>query len=163
MGDCREYINECDDCGGGCTELYRPKDEESDYWECYDCVVETLTPSICDPSWDAMMKEYKEAAIAYYDPVVHSSVTGQATGWTSDSHVAVNGLLASGRLSLDESAWITAKNVPPGTKAAQALLDLSTVYDELYGITRECTHSWSKYQGFTDTYDYCTKCDERRS
>ena len=25
-----------------------------------------------------------------------------------------------------------------------------------------CQHEWSTYQGFTDTFEYCTKCDEKR-
>lgn len=25
----------------------------------------------------------------------------------------------------------------------------------------KCKHSWKKYVGFTDTYEYCTYCDEK--
>lgn len=25
-----------------------------------------------------------------------------------------------------------------------------------------CRHAWAKYVGFTDTYEYCTACDEKR-
>ena len=30
--------------------------------------------------------------------------------------------------------------------------------DNAYG----CQHKWKTYTGFTDVFDYCTKCDERR-
>jgi hypothetical protein len=29
-------------------------------------------------------------------------------------------------------------------------------------FTLTCAHEWQKYEGFTKTYDYCTKCDEKR-
>lgn len=25
-----------------------------------------------------------------------------------------------------------------------------------------CWHEWKKYKGFTDTYDYCDRCGEKR-
>lgn len=25
-----------------------------------------------------------------------------------------------------------------------------------------CFHSWKQYQGFTENYDYCTKCDLKK-
>lgn len=25
-----------------------------------------------------------------------------------------------------------------------------------------CEHNWQKYQGFTETYDFCLKCDKKR-
>lgn len=27
---------------------------------------------------------------------------------------------------------------------------------------RPCTHNWQRYEGFTEVYDYCTLCDEKR-
>lgn len=24
-----------------------------------------------------------------------------------------------------------------------------------------CIHEWAKYEGFTDAYEYCTKCDTK--
>lgn len=29
-------------------------------------------------------------------------------------------------------------------------------------IDQSCSHSWSVYTGLTDTFNYCTKCDEKR-
>lgn len=29
--------------------------------------------------------------------------------------------------------------------------------------TKECVHEFKLYEGFTDTYEYCTKCDKRKS
>lgn len=26
---------------------------------------------------------------------------------------------------------------------------------------KTCNHAWAKYEGFTETYNYCTKCDEK--
>lgn len=26
-----------------------------------------------------------------------------------------------------------------------------------------CIHKWVKYEGFTDTYEFCEKCDEKRT
>ncbi len=35
-----------------------------------------------------------------------------------------------------------------------------------YGPTaaenKACSHDWKEYVGFTQKYDYCTKCDEKR-
>jgi len=25
-----------------------------------------------------------------------------------------------------------------------------------------CVHTWKKYEGFTERYEFCTKCDEKR-
>jgi hypothetical protein len=29
-------------------------------------------------------------------------------------------------------------------------------------ITNGCDHKWKLYQGFSETYNYCEKCDEKR-
>lgn len=28
---------------------------------------------------------------------------------------------------------------------------------------KSCDHTWKRYQGFIESYDYCTKCDEKRN
>ena len=29
-------------------------------------------------------------------------------------------------------------------------------------VSKECMHVWKNYQGFTDNYDYCEKCDLKK-
>lgn len=29
-------------------------------------------------------------------------------------------------------------------------------------LINQCIHTWKQYQGFSETYEYCTECDEKR-
>jgi hypothetical protein len=45
----------------------------------------------------------------------------------------------------------------------QESLDLITnILEKTRTIDIICSHSWKQYQGFTETYDYCVKCDKKR-
>jgi hypothetical protein len=32
-----------------------------------------------------------------------------------------------------------------------------------YFESKKCQHSWKRYEGFMDKYDYCEKCNEKRT
>ena len=40
---------------------------------------------------------------------------------------------------------------------------IEPTFDEFKGLpTINCIHDWKEYQGFSDSFEYCTKCDEKR-
>lgn len=48
------------------------------------------------------------------------------------------------------------------TGAGTFTLPKGFTIDEVYVGEKQCFHDWKQYTGFTESYEYCTKCDKKK-
>jgi len=79
--------------------------------------------------------------------------------------------------------WYTNINLPPGNYQISSGINFANIddadesisksaqdyYDQFYGTwdstyttNKECSHEFVKYQGFTDSFEYCKHCDKKK-
>jgi hypothetical protein len=104
---------------------------------------------------EEVSKKVREA-IARYNPILPTLtgdfVTPSGTVWTSNGPNADPTFQTSGPRLVEE--------------LQQLLRDLEKsqgdIFDSSPNYPKDCAHQWKSYDGFTDKYDFCEKCDLKR-
>jgi hypothetical protein len=84
--------------------------------------------------------------------------------YDASSHYTVEHINARGRINANPAYMLSLVQKQKGQDLALRGVMYPTVGQAFPQVFNpNCDHSWTTYQGFTECYDYCTKCDTKRS
>jgi hypothetical protein len=79
-------------------------------------------------------------------------------------HILRNGIVLKDRTGIfayQASSQYIASNIPTNAIFAPMTFTFNPGSIQLDPELRICNHTWAPYEGFTERYNYCTKCDEK--